>query len=130
MQNSTIRVYGQVEFRYNKLNGLIEFQCITENCFTMNIADNASLTIADNRLIIYFYAEWPDRYPLHKLKYSPCFFQYLSKNIVQLDDEVSYVNCSILFIRNTCNIFEASVVDFFESFKVMDTKGSINMGYH
>ena len=56
MQNCTFSVYGHVEFRYNKLTGLINFQCTTEDCFTMNIADNASLTIADNKLVTYFYA--------------------------------------------------------------------------
>ena len=48
MLNCTISIYGYVEFAHNKVTSLIEFWCVTKECFTINVAKNASLVITDN----------------------------------------------------------------------------------
>ena len=122
MWNCSISVYGHVEFLYNKMHSLIGFQCITEDCFTMNIADNASLIIADNTVGTYFYAHWPDPYLAYELKYWPCFFQYLNENRVHFNGPVNY---SISFSNNTFDFFKALKVSLDEVADTIELKGNL-----
>ena len=100
MLNCTITIYGYVEFSHNTVTTLIEFVCVTKECFTINVAKNASLVITDNTLATYFHAEWPNVHSFHTSKYVPCFFQYL------IDDQNDCVNYSIVFNRNKFDIIE------------------------
>ena len=102
--NCTVSIYGYIEFSHNTVVTLINFMCITKECFTVNVADNSSLVIADNKLGAYFYAVWQNNYSLHMLKFIPCFFQYLSKSSdIRCNRETNY---SIKFNRNTLGILE------------------------
>ena len=78
--NTTITLYGYIEFLQNTVGSLIQYKCITEECFTMNVAGNATLFIAKNTVGTYFVSEWNDHLSAEKLNYPPCFFQYLKSN--------------------------------------------------
>ena len=96
---STITIYGYIEFSFNIVDSLIKYsECATPDCFTMNVANNASLVITNNALGTYFDVEWNEDYTVTKINYPPCFFQYL-------DSSTSYTNYSIIFRRNTVHFF-------------------------
>ena len=130
--NCTISIYGYVEFSHNTVTSLIEFVCVTKECFTIRVAKNASLIITDNMLATYFYAEWSNIYSFHTLKYEPCFFQYL------IDGQNDYANYSIVFNRNKFNIIEmflklsmnvAAIIFQYEGFTVSYTYPSLTHCY-
>ena len=100
MVNCTITIYGYVEFSHNTVTSSIEFVCVTKECFTINVAKNASLIITDNTLGTYFHAEWPNVHSFHTSMSVPCFFQYL------IDDQNDCADYSIVFNRNKIDIFE------------------------
>ena len=95
---STITIYGYIEFSYNTIDSLIKYSdCATPDCFTMNVANDATLVITNNALGTYFDVEWDEDYTVTKINYPPCFFQYI-------DSSTSYTNYSITFRRNTVHI--------------------------
>ena len=95
---STITINGYIEFSYNLIDSLIKYsECVTQDCFTMNVANNATLVITNNALGTYFHVEWNEDYTVTKINYPPCFFQYL-------DSSTIYTNYSIIFRRNTVHI--------------------------
>ena len=112
--NCTITIYGYVEFSHNAVTSLIEFVCVTKECFTINVAKNASLIITDNKLATYFHAEWPNVHLFHTSMYAPCFFQYL------IDDQNDYVNYSIVFNRNKFDIVEMFWMFSFNMFTISE----------
>ena len=101
--NCTVSIHGYVEFSHNTLVSLLQFQCVTEECFSINIADNASLIITNNVLGGYFSSIWLDNHSFHTSQYSPCFFQYLSK-CLGYQGITCHTNYTILFNKNKCGI--------------------------
>ena len=101
---STITIYGYIEFSQNILGALIMYsECETQECYTTNVADNASLIIVNNRLGTYFNAKWDIRhYHIKKVNYPPCFFQYLNSS-TSTNDKIGHTNYSIIFSRNAVN---------------------------
>lgn len=79
---STITIHGHIEFSQITAETLILYSfCETQECFTMNVADNATLMIVNNSIGTHFYAEWDLRYyHATKMNYPPCFFQYLNSS--------------------------------------------------
>ena len=101
MRASTITVYGYIEFSQNAVGSLIEYvKCATQECFTMNIADNATLIIANNTIGTYFIAKWDSHYSVEKLNYPPCFFQYLNSSTMD-----GHTNYTIIFNGNMIDFF-------------------------
>ena len=100
---STITIYDHIEFSQNTITALIMYsECETQECFSMNVADNATLMIANNTLGTYFYAEWDLRYyHAGKMKYPPCFFQYLNSSTT--NDKNEHTSYLIIFNRNAIN---------------------------
>ena len=96
---TTITLYGYIEFSQNTVSNLIKYvNCITQKCFTINVAGNATVFIAENTVGAYFRSEWYDHLPAEKVNYPPCFFQYLKFNTTD-------TNYSITFNRNMGNFF-------------------------
>ena len=103
---STITIYGYIEFSQNTVGSLIKYtECDTQECFFMNIADNATLMIFSNTLITYFYAHsvWYSHYHVKEMKYPPCYFQYLNSSTT--DSKVRSIDYSITFKRNIIGFF-------------------------
>ena len=112
-KTTTITLYGYIEFSQNTIGSLIHYvQCVTEECFTMNVAGNATLFITKNTVGTYFRSEWNDHYSAEKLNYPPCFFQYLKSNTTD-------TNCLI--------IFNGNMVSFWFSFSMLFTKFSAEL---
>ena len=108
--NCTVSIYGHIEFSHNIVISLIEFTCIKRECFIVNVANNSSLVISNNKLGTYFYAEWPNLCLVYALKFLPCFFQYLSKiGCTKCNREANY---SIKFNRNTPGVWEMFVLSW------------------
>ena len=100
---STVIIYGYIEFSQNKVATLITYdQCESQECFTMNVADNATLMIINNSLGTYFISLWDLRYyHTRKVNYPPCFFQYLHSSTTNY--KIGHTNYSIIFNRNAVN---------------------------
>ena len=114
--NCTVSIYGYIEFSHNTVIILIKFICITKECFTVNVADNSTLIVTENTLGTYFFAEWPNSYSTHALKFKPCFFQYLSETLHN-----GQPNYSITFNRNTYGVGEMISIVLQTKFKYTST---------
>ena len=114
--NCTVSIYGYVEFSRNTVITLIEFVCITKECFTVNVADNSTLIVSDNRVGTYFFSEWPNNYSVNAQKFKPCFFQYLSDTICNGQN-----NYSIKFNRNVHGFLEVMLITFRSKFEYTAT---------
>ena len=103
MYESAITVNGYVEFSLNVVNSLIKYECTDEECFIINIANNATLIIYNNTVGMYFVVDW--RMPhSEKLYYLPCFFQYLNSGVT--DYKAQNINYSILFDKNNISFYK------------------------
>ena len=103
---SIITIEGYIEFSQNTVGSLIKYtECETQECFFMNVAENATLMIVNNTLITYFYAYavWDSQYQAKEMKYLPCFFQYLNSS--KIDSKIRSMNYSIIFNRNVDGFF-------------------------
>ena len=99
VRTSTITIYGYIEFSQNAVGSLIEYvKCAIQECLTMNVADNATLIIANNRIGVYFTPEWNSHYSFKKLNYPLCFFQYLNSSTTD-------TNYLIIFNKNKVNLW-------------------------
>ena len=100
--NSTITAIGYIEFSQNIIVSLIEYyECTILECFTMNVGDNTTLVITNNTVGSYFMVRYDSEYFVaEKLIYVPCFFQYPNSSTKD-----GYTNHSIIFKRNTINLF-------------------------
>ena len=115
MFRSIITVDGYIEFSQNTVGSLIKYaKCETQECFFMNVADNATLMITNNTLITYFYAYavWENQYQAKEMKYPPCFFQYLNSSTT--NSKIKSMNYSIIFDRNVDGIFGLIMFKFNE----------------
>ena len=102
VRNSTITVYGYIEFSQNTVRNLIKYVKGGTQDFTMNIADNATLNITKNTLGTYFRSELNSHNSFKTLNYPLCFFQYLNSSTT--DRRTSYLiifNKNIWFLRST-----------------------------
>ena len=96
---TAITLYGYVEISQNTASSLIHYvKCATQECFTMNVAGNATLFITKNTIGTYFRSEWDDHLSAEKFNYPPCFFQYLKSNTID-------ANYLIIFNKNVIYIW-------------------------
>ena len=98
-KTTSITLYGYIKFSQNAVGSLIRYvNCVTEECFTMNVAGNTTLFITKNTVGTYFGSEWDDHFFAKKLNYPPCFFQYLKSNATD-------TNYLIIFDGNMASVW-------------------------
>ena len=96
--NSTVTVSHYIQFSYNNIHCLIFYNCYKDECFFINIGDNAIINVTNNLLGAFFRGRW-QKYPQPiSTVYPPCFFQYFASNSHKT---------SIMFNNNTVNLQRA-----------------------